>query len=356
MQRTTRVEAEYHEGRRHQSLVEVVAAIGYRFASRRILINQLPEGATLKFLQEDMTRFGDVEAVGYKSPRNMKELASGGAAHQGPKRGWVQFCSVKSAMLALKTLRMEQGEGGPTGINFDVENCDWQLKRQYKQMFAMKRQKLQSSEYFRAVRLTKYEEPMSIPRTVMPLLRNTNLPDRGEAVLSIKKGFTQKQSPAITVEFLRPEDALVFWNTCNEEAEKTGKGKAVLKAVEPDHVTFHNARAVALGATRTIGIYNISNWEGLTREAIQYHFSLFGPVYQTQVNEKGRCAFVKYCNMDGAMAAIDRIWLKDCTFHEPYDGAMINFAADTRLGNSRVGLAPLYVKGVPNWVSKSEFS
>ncbi|KAL0579323.1 hypothetical protein V5O48_002656 [Marasmius crinis-equi] len=327
MQRSKNVEASHHVGSRHQSLVEVVAGIGCRFASRRVVIDHLPKNTTLDSLKQDLSRFGDVEMIGFKVRTKRGEQA------EDRKCVWVQFCSIKTAMIAWKQLRREHGS--PSLVNFDIENCDWPLKGLLKEQRQLIKEGRDSPEIFRSVKLRGFESPMTIAKTLMPLLRNTPLPIRGEAIQSVKKYKESRTKPEqLVVTFVHPEDAFVFWNTCNTEAQKAGKGKATLLATKPTQSYHHVARAIALGATRTIGIYNVAELEGLTRDNLKDHFSKYGGVYKTQISEQGRCAFVKFNDVVGAMGAIWDIWLNDCTFHPQYDGTMVNFAADLYLGNA----------------------
>ncbi|KAG7094910.1 hypothetical protein E1B28_005716 [Marasmius oreades] len=324
----------FYTGVQRHPGVEIVAAIGLRKASRCIAVN-LPEGVTEESFKRDMSRFGEIQKAAVKTKKNdIQKDRRFGIMYTA---GQVHFYSIESALRAVDTIHKERGKA-----RFIVEECDLHLSNMYREFGRAKLEHRQLPEQLRSVYLHKNEGLRGpIHRQLMTLIQKASLPARGEVIQRVER---KDSGTGLLIVFIHPEDALLFWNTCNSEGPRSGFTNATLTVTTPETAIFHVARAVAMGATRTLGIYNIHNWNSLSVRDIHRDFSEFGPVFEVRLSKTQECAFVKFAYISSSMKAIDHVSSHDGVFKEPYAGTAIGFASDAVLGNPPIALKRLRIR------------
>ncbi|KAF9269420.1 hypothetical protein L218DRAFT_850328 [Marasmius fiardii PR-910] len=142
---------------------------------------------------------------------------------------------------------------------------------------------------------------------------------------------------------MRPEDALLFTKAFNSQTPKPlpEGGKAVLAPPSQQELSYLQlARAVRLGASRTLGIFGI-DWKQVNREQIQADFSRYGHIVDISIVKADNCAFISYSDLITAMRTVDHVHLNNRNFRR-YAGTKITFVQDKTSTIPRV--IPLSIK------------
>ncbi|KAF9262050.1 hypothetical protein L218DRAFT_960656 [Marasmius fiardii PR-910] len=289
---------------------EVVAGIGYRSASRCILIYGLPRTTTEDSLKHDFSRFGPVEKL--EMFRMESEETCSARVH---------LWSISSAMAALLALRKEPRMKNAK-IRFGVDRFDLRSKR-FKYEFSKDRQAQNS----RSVLLKGYAGSPLREDAVFQLVEEVIVPlqTHGEVIKSIVSH--PKSSSYMYLNFMHSEDAVRFVDIFNARVSVLQNKEAEATLAPPSLLELHHlqyTRAVRLGATRTLIITGIQDREDINHDRIQEDFSRFGPIIKITSSENANRTLITFRNIAHAMDAIGHIYIHDGTFRR-YAGTKISF-------------------------------
>ncbi|KAF9262046.1 hypothetical protein L218DRAFT_960648 [Marasmius fiardii PR-910] len=283
-----------------------VALIGFRSASRCIMIFALPEGITKDSLKVNLSRFGPVEKVDIFQ-RTV---------------GRVHFFSVESAFLALLTLRKQ------------LKACNTKLDRVHftadRFDFAYINRKLEVKQNRPTPRphsvviggLSKFITINSVINLVEEAIAPLHV--NGEALRDLTS-YKKK----LFLNFMRSADTALFVDMFKAEipAMHGGKGEATVQLVPPEPMTMHHLhfnRAVRMGATRKLFISDIQGWGRIDRQRIHEDFSKFGPITDISISESENCALITFRTLNHAMKAMTHIHADNQAFRR-YAGTKITF-------------------------------
>ncbi|KAG7094889.1 hypothetical protein E1B28_005696 [Marasmius oreades] len=295
----------------HKVAAEVIAAVGSRQASRCIVINPMPKGITEDSLKQELSRFGEVEKV--EIIRKSEETSF----------GRVHFYNIWSASMANLTLRMEDSMKGAK-VHFAPERLDLDMQLALKEMKQHPDDTL-SSEPFTAV-LTDLASPVTLNK-VLSLVRSATVASQGEVLQSI---VSQADGQRFYLNFVRSADALLFVNAFNSQVPKALPEGGKVALIPPRRSALpriQTIRAVRLGATRTLGIFGISDWRRVNHARINDDFSKFGRIIDISIVKENNCAFIRYADIVYAMRAVERVFISNRQFRR-YAGAKVTFVQE----------------------------
>ncbi|THV04767.1 hypothetical protein K435DRAFT_774303 [Dendrothele bispora CBS 962.96] len=291
--------------------VEVIAAIGTREASRKIILNSLPkrdgkEGWTEKELEEEMGRYGKVESV-WIDPQNGQKAT-------------VVFADILQAVKASKTLRIEEAYKD-SGVRF---YSDVTLKTHLPES---------GEDGPHSVYLTGL--PLDItPSRLLKDLNSVLVFERGEPLIRVN----MVKNTAF-LHFTYPSVAKLFYDSYHPTRGVSKSWAANDGVIHRKHIA-----AIRLGATRTVYITDFND-PRINFDRLRTDFSKFGRLAHVYTDWDSRRAYVEFTDITSACNAIDHIAENNRNF-SIYAGSRISFGKRISHGQKHGNVSPLIIATV----------